>query len=126
MSVRAPVGPVNFATERICIGRGLAAIRPSKLINKDFLFNFLLKHQNKIVGNTGAVFNSINKTQIENILIPVPPLAEQHSIVEKINSLFIKTQELENIYQQKISGLTEFKECMLQKAFNGELAGTRP
>ncbi len=27
MSVRAPVGPVNFATEKICIGRGLAAIR---------------------------------------------------------------------------------------------------
>ncbi len=125
MSVRAPVGPVNFATERICIGRGLAAIRPSKLINKDFLFNFLLKHQNKIVGNTGAVFNSINKTQIENILIPVPPLAEQHSIVEKINSLFIKIEELENIYHQKISGLTEFKESMLQKAFNGEIVGAR-
>ncbi len=27
MSVRAPVGPVNFATEKACIGRGLAAIR---------------------------------------------------------------------------------------------------
>ena len=24
MSVRAPVGPINFATQEICIGRGLA------------------------------------------------------------------------------------------------------
>src|SRR5690554_3779659 len=32
MSVRAPVGPVNFATQTICIGRGLAGIRPGGLI----------------------------------------------------------------------------------------------
>ena len=67
MSVRAPVGPINFSTQKICIGRGLAAIRASKLIEKDYLFNFLLKHENEIVGNTGAVFNSINKSQIESI-----------------------------------------------------------
>ena len=35
MSVRAPVGPVNFATQRICIGRGLAAIRSGKEIDKN-------------------------------------------------------------------------------------------
>ena len=28
MSVRAPVGPVNLAPQKLCIGRGLAAIRP--------------------------------------------------------------------------------------------------
>lgn len=50
MSVRAPVGPVNFSTDKICIGRGLAAIRATKLIDKEFLFNFLLKHENEIVG----------------------------------------------------------------------------
>ena len=31
MSVRAPVGPINLSTQKICIGRGLAAIRASKL-----------------------------------------------------------------------------------------------
>ncbi len=30
MSVRAPVGPVNLTTSRICIGRGIAAIRPNE------------------------------------------------------------------------------------------------
>ncbi len=81
MSVRAPVGPINFSTEKICIGRGLAAIRASKLIDKDFLFSFLLKHEAEIVGNTGAVFDSINKGQIESILIPTPPIQEQQRIV---------------------------------------------
>jgi len=27
MSVRAPVGPINFSTQKVCIGRGLASIR---------------------------------------------------------------------------------------------------
>lgn len=69
MSVRAPVDPVNFSTMHICIGRGLAAIRASSVIEREYLFNFLLKHQNEIVGSAGAVFDSISKTQIENIQI---------------------------------------------------------
>ncbi|MFZ1325105.1 MAG: restriction endonuclease subunit S [Candidatus Contendobacter sp.] len=38
MSVRAPVGPINFATEEIRIGRGLAAIRSNGELDRDFLF----------------------------------------------------------------------------------------
>ncbi|MBK1685879.1 N-6 DNA methylase [Rhodoferax fermentans] len=34
MSVRAPVGPVNFATQECCIGRGLAAIRSKATLIK--------------------------------------------------------------------------------------------
>ena len=38
MSVRAPVGPVNIATQDVCIGRGLAAIRSRGTLEIDFLF----------------------------------------------------------------------------------------
>ena len=88
MSVRAPVGPVNFATQRICIGRGLAAIRAKKEINKDYLFYFLRKIESELVGSSGAVFNSINKSQIASIKIPLPLLATQQKIVEKLDSIF--------------------------------------
>ena len=50
MSVRAPVGPVNFATDEICIGRGLAAIRSRTGLNRDFLFYQLLHLQPEIAG----------------------------------------------------------------------------
>ena len=123
MSVRAPVGPVNFSTSKICIGRGLAAIRASKYIDKEFLFNFLIKHENEIVGNAGAVFNSISKTQIENIPVPLPPIAEQKTIIDKLTTLSAETKKLEAIYQQKLNDLEELKKSILQKAFNGELAG---
>ena len=121
MSVRAPVGPVNFATQKICIGRGLAAIRAGKSVNKEFLFNYLLKHENEIEGNAGAVFSSINKAQIENIEIPLPPLFEQQAIICKLDALQAEMQKLETIYQQKIADLEELKKSILQKAFAGEL-----
>ena len=38
LSVRAPVGALNIATQQICIGRGLAAIRPSTKVLNDYLF----------------------------------------------------------------------------------------
>jgi len=88
MSVRAPVGPINFATEKICIGRGLAAIRAESKIDRDFLFYGLLSKQSDIQGNEGAVFPSINKNQIENIKFPLPPLPEQKQIVAILDEVF--------------------------------------
>ena len=121
MSVRAPVGPINISTQKICIGRGLAAIRASEFVDNEFLFNFLLKHENEIVGNTGAVFDSINKKQIEEIQIPLPPLPEQQNIVQKLNAISAETKKLEAVYQQRIEDLEELKKSVLQKAFAGEL-----
>ncbi len=88
MSVRAPVGPINIATERICIGRGLAAIQASERIVRDFLFYALLKMQDQIQGNEGAVFASINKKQIEDLPFHYPPLPEQKRIVEILDEAF--------------------------------------
>ncbi|MCA6071074.1 MAG: restriction endonuclease subunit S [Endomicrobium sp.] len=119
MSVRAPVGPINFATEKICIGRGLAAIRPinEKEFSNDYLFLFLISIQDKIKGSAGAVFASINKKQIEDILVLVPSRDEQKRIVSKLDELSLRTKELEVIYQKKINDLAELKQSALKQAF---------
>ncbi|MES2996897.1 MAG: N-6 DNA methylase [Verrucomicrobiota bacterium] len=85
ISVRAPVGPVNLATQRMCIGRGLAAIKPaaSKLMFS-YAFYFLRSQEAHIKGDAGAVFASINRSQIEELQIPLPPLEVQKEIVAEI------------------------------------------
>ena len=88
MSVRAPVGPVNFATDEICIGRGLAAIRNRAELNRDFLFYQLLHLQPEIAGKEGAVFASINKSEIEALPIALAPLPEQQRIVSILDEAF--------------------------------------
>jgi type I restriction enzyme S subunit len=117
LSVRAPVGPINFATQKICIGRGLAAIRPTKLIDKEFLYSFLLKHENEIVGNTGAVFNSINKAQIEAIKIPLPPLHEQKRIVAILDEAFAAIAKAKANAEQNLKNTKELFESYLQGVF---------
>ncbi len=84
MSVRAPVGPVNLATENICIGRGLAALRVKEKIKVKYLFELLRFIEPKIKGNSGAVFSNISRKQIEAIEIPLPPLSIQEEIVTEI------------------------------------------
>jgi type I restriction enzyme, S subunit len=117
MSVRAPVGPVNFATQKICIGRGLAAIRTSKLIDKEFLYSFLIKFESEIIGNTGAVFNSINKAQIEAIKIPLPPLPEQQRIVAILDDAFAKIEKAKANAEQNLKNAKELFESYLQGVF---------
>ena len=121
MSVRAPVGPINFATQNICIGRGLAAIRLNKDVDKDFIFYCILSKEKEIVGNVGAVFASINKNDIENLEFFIPSLSEQKSIITKLNIFSIETKKLESIYKQKLVDLEELKKSVLNKAFKGEL-----
>ena len=85
MSVRAPVGPVNFATQKICIGRGLAAIRPiSDRALGTYIFRLLRSLESEITGSAGAAFASINKGAIKKIEVPLPPLATQREIVAEV------------------------------------------
>jgi type I restriction enzyme M protein len=86
ISVRAPVGPVNLCNRECCIGRGLASIRPKEGLNISYLYVFhvLRAIEEQICGNAGATFASINKKEIEEIKIPLPPLEIQKEIVAEI------------------------------------------
>ena len=90
MSVRAPVGPTNITDRKICIGRGLAAIRCNKDIIPQYILYALRNIESKIIGNDGAVFNSINKKQIEDLPLPILSFSEQQSIVDYLDSAFAK------------------------------------
>jgi restriction endonuclease S subunit len=78
------VGPVNLAGYRLCIGRGLAALRPCDRIDKSFLFHILRASEDQIVGQSGAAFAAINRKDIEAIPIPLPPLEVQREIVAEV------------------------------------------
>ena len=89
ISVRAPVGALNFSKEECCIGRGLASIT---LDSNDFLLEFIYwslrtgvkELQNK---STGSTFKSINKKTLEEVRIPKVPLKEQKDIIRNLTLL---------------------------------------
>lgn len=94
MTVRAPVGPVNINPfERICIGRGLNAMRVSDKILNVYLFYYLKSNQEQITGNEGAIFQSISRDQVLTLKIPLPPLDIQQKIVSEIEVLEAKEKK---------------------------------
>ena len=72
MSVRAPVGDLNIASEDICIGRGICAIW-MKNNNNEFLYYLLKANISQLINReSGTVFGSINKRDIETFKIKAP------------------------------------------------------
>ena len=69
----------------------------------------------------GSAQKNINLATFENELFPFPSLAEQKSIVKKLDALSAETKKLESNYKQKLSDLEELKKSVLKKAFEGEL-----
>lgn len=123
MSVRAPVGPINYATERCCIGRGLASIRNGELISKDFLFYYLLSIQQKIGGHNGAVFNSISRNEISALKILLPSLSEQERIVAKLDKAFEAIDKVKANAEQNLNNAKELFESALNRFFTENTEG---
>ncbi len=88
MSVRAPVGDLNICNvEKLCIGRGLCSIR-MKNNKQDFLYYLLRFYMKKLRNReSGTVFPSVNKRDIESLLINLPPLTEQKAIADTLSIL---------------------------------------
>lgn len=118
LSVRAPVGEINVATEKCCIGRGLASIKSKKGQNSYLLYLlYSIQSQFDIFNGEGTVFGSINKSDLGNMNI-VLPAQEKISQFEKIASQLdemILTNWNEN---QK---LAKIRDTLLPKLMSGEL-----
>ena len=107
-------GRTNVAGFRACIGRGVAAIRSS--FDDEFIRLFLWKAREDIISmGRGIAFPSISKKQLENLAIPLPPLAEQRRIVAKADELMTHCDALENAL-----GTAEISRSNLLQAILGD------
>lgn len=86
LSVRAPVGPTNFAPGKCCIGRGLAAIRGHAQIDQRYIRYYLKRFENTIASyGVGSTFTAINRKDIESLELPLPDLSEQERLVNLLD-----------------------------------------
>ena len=98
ISVRAPIGALNFAKEKCCIGRGLAAITPDTTkVSTEFIY-WLLKGKNTELNNkgTGSTFKAIGRKVLEEIAIPDIDFEEQSvcaANLEKVYSILQKRKQ---------------------------------
>jgi type I restriction enzyme S subunit len=119
ISVRAPVGDVNIVPYRLCIGRGLAAIR-FNLNEANHLFYFYyfrkIKTFLKNLGK-GSTFKAITREDLENLKIPYPPFSEQQKIAE---ILFAVDKKLE-IERKRKEKLERIKKGLMDLLLTGKV-----
>ena len=91
----------------------------------DWMYYFLLSpigfEELKSI-TTGTAVPKFNKTDLKTIPLPVPPLAEQQRIVDRIESLFAKLDEAKEKAQAVVDSFETRKAAILHKAFTGELS----
>lgn len=118
LSVRAPVGPTNLSPGRVCIGRGLTAIRPGSSIRLKYLLYFFRYYEAQLQkSGTGTTFKAITQNVIKNIEVPVPDLYEQERIVSKIEELFSKLDASTAELQTAKEKIKVYRQAVLFRAF---------
>ena len=88
ISVRAPIGALNYADSQCCIGRGLAAISIENPTMRNYVYHLLKACQNDLNSKgTGSTFKAINKSVLEDVLVPMISLEEQNRCVSLMDHI---------------------------------------
>lgn len=98
-----------------------------KLLTPDYLYHYLSweKIRNYMRDNASGTAGSmpkINQRVLETLVIFLPPLAEQHEIVRRVERLFALADSLEAKYRKALDRVNKIEQALLAKAFRGELA----
>ena len=125
ITIAANIAETGILTFDACFPDSVIGIEVNeKYADRDFVEYLLQSFKVRIQAlGKGSAQANINLGTFENELFPFPTVAEQKSIVEKLNQLSVESNKLETIYQQKLADLEELKKSILQKAFAGELIG---
>ncbi len=118
ISVRAPVGDLNMAWERCCIGRGVAAAR-HRTGSRSYTYYALHSIQPELeqFEHTGTVFGAINKVQFERLRIVAPHPELVAAFERQAGSLDDRVRA--NIAEADTLAAT--RDALLPKLMSGEL-----
>ncbi|NSL20207.1 restriction endonuclease subunit S [Agrobacterium tumefaciens] len=84
------------------------------LVGEQFT-HFAIEHQGR------TVLPKINQNALNQLPLPLPPLAEQDEIVRRIESAFSKIDQLAIEARRALTLVSKLDEAILAKAFRGEL-----
>ena len=135
ISVRAPIGAINYSKEKCCIGRGLAALTVDKTKISEKLLFWVLKAKKEELNRqgTGSTFKAISKKSLEELLIPQIDIKEQEKDVEIFEKIYMiiqnKNKELKlltdlisarfiEVFGNPESNSKGWKECSLSEKLN--------
>ena len=118
VSVRAPVGDLNVASEECCLGRGLAGVRHrSDAPTYTYYSMHALKADFDRYDGEGTVFGSINQTNFKAITVVTPASV----VVTAFENMVSHFDKLLRVNSEEINTLADVRDTLLPKLLSGEL-----
>ena len=121
----ATVGKIGILDFDSATNQAVCCIYSNPYFDKNLLFYYLLSQRKHLInqGKGGAQPN-ISQDIVKNLVLPLPPMAEQERIVEKIEALFADIDEgVENLKTAQAQ-IKQYRQSVLKSAFEGKLYKT--
>ena len=114
ISVRAPIGALNFSQERSCIGRGLAGITAKNGVNLKYVY-YCLRSKNSELNSkgTGSTFKAITKNALGEIAVRIRNESEQLRIVQTLDEV----SDLITLHKQQLNKLDDLIKARFVEMF---------
>lgn len=118
----ASFGPFIWHGNKVIYHYHIWKIQLSTALSKEYYYFWLMNDTERLKGGghgTGMIH--VTKEMMEHESIPLPPIAEQQRIVDRIERIFAKLDEAKEKAQAVVNGFELRKSAILHKAFTGEL-----
>ena len=121
-------GQVAILDIPACNSQNSAALRVSEVsLPPGFVFYYLMG-QYEATRRIGSGNNqpALNKSRVQEIVLPLPPLAEQHRIVAEVERRLSVIQQAETAVEASLRRAERLRQSILKRAFCGELVPRDP
>ena len=120
-SVRAPVGRINIAKEKIVIGRGLSAMREKRGFQSWLLYALKGYFTQEDMIGSGCIFSSTTKNELFDVRLPFAEEKEIHEFDAMMRPIDAALAGLDS----QIRSLAEARDRLLPRLMAGEALDSR-
>ncbi len=118
LSSRAPIGHLGIAAVGLCTNQGCKSFIPTSDIHEWFLYYALKRSVWKLQQlGSGATFAEISKTQLENFIIPLPPIEEQRRIAGVLREQMAAVEKAREAAQARLAAVKALPVAFLRQVF---------
>ncbi len=118
----ATIGKLGFLGVDAATNQAICGIFKSDILELSYLYYFLNHNKNKLIEQgAGGAQPNISQTILKDLDVTVPPLAEQHRIVAKIEELFSELDKGIKALKTAQQQLKVYRQAVLKYAFEGKL-----
>lgn len=115
---------IHEISNNVSFGGFMIVIRSyAEVANPKYISYQIKMYRNKIINSTNGYISNITNEILNNLMIPLPPIEEQQRIVDKIEELFAKLDELKPIEEELEKIKSKFPEDMKKSIIFSALSG---